>query len=241
MLPVMTERAVPTAADYGAALERLTAAADGAPAMRNVFGLAKSMIEMPLDDVRLLLASDEHLHRVGAVSVMDFRARRPGVTVEEREALFDLYLREHDRINTWDLVDRAAPHVVGGYLHDHDRAPLYELARSSDRWRRRTSVVATWFFIRSGDLDDIFALADLLAHDPEEVVQAPVGGFVREAGKRDPVRLRAFLDRHVPGLPATVLRHVIRNLPEDERQHYRRQASAGGKETLSDPHPGPRC
>jgi 3-methyladenine DNA glycosylase AlkD len=194
--------------------------------MRDVFDLAKSMIEMPLDDVRLLLASDERRHRVGAVSVMDFQARRTRVTDEERAALFDLYLREHDRINTWDLVDRAAPHVVGGYLHDHDRAPLYELARSSDRWRRRTSVVATWFFIRRGDVDDIFALADLLAHDPEEVVQAAVGGFVREAGKRDPDRLRAYLDRHVPGLPPTVLRHAITRLPETERQHYRRRASA---------------
>src|SRR3954452_5342200 len=225
MLPVMTERAAPTAADYGAALERLTAAADGAPAMRNVFGLAKSMIEMPLDDVRLLLASDEHLHRVGAVSVMDFRARRPGVTVEEREALFDLYLREHDRINTWDLVDRAAPHVVGGYLHDHDRAPLYELSRSSDPWRRRTSVVATWYFIRVGDLDDTFALADLLAHDPDEVVQAAVGGFVREAGRHDPQTLHTYLDRHVPGLPRTILRHAIRQLPQSERQRYRNLTS----------------
>jgi hypothetical protein len=54
-------------------------------------------------------------------------------------------------------------------------------------------------------------------------VQAAVGGFVREAVKRDPVRLRAYLDRQVPGLRATVLRHVIRNLPEAERQHYRRQ------------------
>jgi 3-methyladenine DNA glycosylase AlkD len=123
-------------------------------------------------------------------------------------------------------VDRAAPHVVGGYLQDHDRAPLCELARSSDRWRRRTSVVATWFFIRRGDLDDIFALAELLAHDPEEVVQAAVGGFVREAGKRDPVRLRAYLDRHVPGLPPIVLRHAIRHLPEDERQEYRRRAAS---------------
>ena len=132
---------------------------------------------------------------------MDFRARRRRVTDEERADLYELYVGEHDLINTWDLVDRAAPHVVGGYLHDRDRAPLYELARSSDPLRRRTSVVATWYFIRAGDLDDIFALADLLAHDPEEVVQAAVGGFVREAGKHDPARLRSYLDRHVPGLP----------------------------------------
>jgi 3-methyladenine DNA glycosylase AlkD len=217
----MSERTTASAAGFRAALEQLTTSSPDGPAMREVFGLAKSMADMPLDDVRLLLASDEHLHRVGAVSVMDFRARRTRITDDERAALFDVYVGEHDRIDTWDLVDRAAPHVVGGYLHDHDRAPLYALARSSDRWRRRTSVVATWFFIRRGDLDDIFALAELLAHDREEVVQAAVGGFVREAGKRDPDRLRAYLDRHVPGLPGTVLRHAIRHLPEDERRRYR--------------------
>jgi hypothetical protein len=219
MLESMRNAAVPTAANFATALEGLTTGR--APAMREVFTLAKSMIDMPLGDVRLLLASDGHLHRVGAVSIMDFRARRRRVTDEERAALYQLYVDEHDLINTWDLVDRAAPHVVGGYLHDRDRAPLYELSRSSDPWRRRTSVVATWYFIRVGDLDDTFALADLLAHDPDEVVQAAVGGFVREAGKHDPQRLHTYLDRHVPGLPKTILRHAIRHLPEDERQRYR--------------------
>ena len=225
MLGPMREPAVPTAADFATALEQLTTGR--APAMREVFTLAKTLIDMPLSEVRLLLASDEHLHRVGAVSIMDFRARRRRVTDEERAALYELYVDEHDLINTWDLVDRAAPHVVGGYLHDRDRAPLYELARAPDPWRRRTSVVATWYFIRVGDLDDTFALADLLAHDPEEVVQAAVGGFVREAGKHDPQRLRSYLDRHVPGLPTTILRHAIRHLPEGERQHYRTLARQG--------------
>jgi hypothetical protein len=224
MLEPMHEPAVPTSVDFATALEQLTTGR--AAAMREVFTLAKAMIDMPLDEVRLLLASDEHLHRVGAVSIMDFRARRRRVTDDERAALYELYVGEHDLINTWDLVDRAAPHVVGGYLHDRDRAPLYELSRSTDPWRRRTSVVATWYFIRGGDLDDTFALADLLAHDPEEVVQAAVGGFVREAGKHDPQRLRSYLDRHVPGLPRTILRHATRHLPESERQRYRDQTSS---------------
>ena len=71
----MGSRNAPTATDFGAALTQLTATPDDVPAMREVFGLAKSMIDMPLDEVRLLLASDDHLHRVGAVSVMDFRAK----------------------------------------------------------------------------------------------------------------------------------------------------------------------
>ena len=217
-----------TANDFVRALDGLPTAGKKPPAMGEVFALAKAMMDLPLDEVRTLLRSDDHLHRVGAVSVMDFRARRPRVTDGEREALFNLYLGEHDQINTWDLVDRAAPHVVGGYLVDRDRAPLYELARSPDPWRRRSSVVATWFFIRRGDLDATFAIGDLLANDPEEVVQAAVGGFVREAGKRAPAQLHSYLNRHLPGLPETVLRHLLRHLPEEERRSYRELARQRG-------------
>ena len=126
MLEAMHDPSVPTSADFATGLEQMTTGGR-APAMREVFALAKTLTDMPLGEVRHLLASDEHLHRVGAVSVMDFRARRRRVTDEERAALYELYVGEHDLINTWDLVDRAAPHVVGGYLHDHDRTPLYEL------------------------------------------------------------------------------------------------------------------
>ena len=72
----------PTAADFTRSLEQLTTGR--APAMREVFALAKTMMDMPLVEVRVLLASDEHLHHVGAVSVLDFRARRRLVTNQER-------------------------------------------------------------------------------------------------------------------------------------------------------------
>jgi len=52
-------------------------------------------------------------------------------------------LRRHDRIDDWDLVDRAAPHVVGGQLADLPRDPLFVLARSRHWWERRTTIVAT--------------------------------------------------------------------------------------------------
>ena len=64
----MQEPAVLTAADFATALKRLST--DGGDlAMREVFALAKTMMDMPLSEVRLLLASDVHLHRVGAVSM----------------------------------------------------------------------------------------------------------------------------------------------------------------------------
>ncbi len=157
---------------------------------------------------------------------MDWQARRRSTPADRRRALYELYLRRHDRIDDWDLVDRAAPHVVGGYLADRPRDPLYVLARSRHWWERRTAIVATWFFIRRGELDDTFALAEVLVDDPVELVQKAVGGWVREAGKRDLPRLRDFLDRHAATMPRTALRYAVEHLDAEERRHYMAMSKA---------------
>jgi len=188
--------------------------------MGNIFSLSKTFTAMPLREIETLLDASDHEMRVGAVSIMDFQARRRGTPEGHRRELFELYLRRHDRIDSWDLVDRAAPYVVGGYLFDKRRDPLYVLARSRHWWERRTAIVATYYFIRKGDLDDTFAIAELLAHDPERLVQLAVGGWVREAGKRDPDRLTGFLDRHARTMPRPALRYAIEHLDPGTRQQY---------------------
>jgi 3-methyladenine DNA glycosylase AlkD len=195
--------------------------------MRDVFTLAKTFTELDLDQVEVLLDSPIHQVRVGAVSIMDFQARRRTTPATRRKELYELYLRRHDRIDNWDLVDRAAPWVVGGYLHDQPRDPLYRLARSENVWERRTAIVATSYFIRQGRLDDTFGIAELLVDDGHDLVQKAVGGWLREAGKRDVARLRAFLDAHAATMPRTTLRYAIEHLDADERARYRSLRTAG--------------
>jgi len=193
----------------------------GSVRMADVFALAKRFVEMDLEQVVRLLESPVRELRVGAVRIMDFQARRRSTPEARRKALYQLYLRRHDRIDDWDLVDRAAPSVIGGYLADKPRDPLYDLARSESVWERRTAIVATWHFIRHGELDDTFAIAELLVDDHEHLIQTAVGGWVREAGKRDLGRLRAFLDTHAATMPRTTLRYAIDHLDADERRRYR--------------------
>jgi 3-methyladenine DNA glycosylase AlkD len=214
-----------TAAEFVAQLEPDVA---GRP-MRDVFALAKVSMDMPLDEIELLLESPIHKARAGAVSIMDFQARRKRTPQSQRLALYELYLRRHDRIDDWDLVDRAAPYVVGGYLADKPRDPLYALARSECVWERRTAIVATYFFIRRGELDDTFAIGEILVDDEHDLVQKAVGGWIREAGKRDREWLRAFLDEHAATMPRTALRYAIAQLDEPLRTHYLGLASAPGR------------
>ena len=216
----------PTASAFLARLRELRhrAAAPGTTSkrvpMRDVFALSKTFIHMAPTEIELLLNESTHDARVGAVAIMDWQARHRSTSPERRRELFELYLRRHDRIDTWDLVDRAAPYVVGGYLVDKPREPLYVLARSTHWWERRTAIVATYYFIRRDDFDDTFSIGDLLADDPYDLVQKAVGGWVREAGKRDRQRLLDYLDRHAATMPRTALQYATEHLEPETRQHY---------------------
>ncbi|MEO5891903.1 MAG: DNA alkylation repair protein [Ferruginibacter sp.] len=136
-----------------------------------IFDLAKHFIDMPLNEIEILIQSEYYEARMGAASIMDFQARSKKTTGARKKELFDLYLRRHDKINNWDLVDRSAPYVVGGYLFDKSRKILYKLARSRNVWERRTAIVSTYFFIRQNDLSDTFHIAEILVNDSHDLIQ----------------------------------------------------------------------
>ena len=168
-----------------------------------------------------MLEQDDHLAKVGAVSVMDFQARSRKTSPDRRQALFDLYIRRHDRIDTWDLVDRSAIWVVGEYLRDKPRDVLYELARSDRPTKRRTAILSTFAFIRHGELDDTYRIAEMLIGDDEDLVHKAVGWMLREAGKRDEARLVALLDQHAASMPRATVRYAIEKLDPEQRRSYR--------------------
>ena len=224
---VSPSKPITSVAEFDARLDGLQRAADASSStgpgripMGQLFNLGKDYIAASPEEIEVLLDRPDHSPRVVAVSIMDFQARLKTTADSRRQRLYELYLRRHDRIDTWDLVDRAAPYVVGGYLWDKPREPLYRLAVSSHWYERRTSIVSTWFFIRRGDLDDTFRIAEILADDPHDLVQKAVGGWIREAGKRDEQRLRSYLDSNAATMPRTALRYAIEQLPSDVRDHY---------------------
>jgi hypothetical protein len=104
--------------------------ADGGIGMGQIFALAKELMNMDPVEIERLLDRSNHEVRVGAVSIMDWQARSKTTTDERRRDLYELYIRRHDRIDAWDLVDRSAIWVVGEYLVDKPRDVLYDLARS---------------------------------------------------------------------------------------------------------------
>lgn len=188
--------------------------------MGEVFALAKRALALGPEHLEQLLRSPVHEVRAGACSAMGKSAAHPNATDARRAELFALYLRRHDRINNWDLVDLAAAPVVGGHLFDRDRGPLRDLALD-DFWpRRRTAVVAAAHFIRRGQVADTFALAEQLVRDPHPLVQKGVGWMLRYAGDTDRPALLGFLDRHAAAMPRVMLRYAAEKLPPEQRKDF---------------------
>ena len=186
----------------------------------DVFKTAKAFTDMPLDEIEKLLDSDFYEIRMGAVSIMDYQAKHKKTPETRKKELFDLYIRRHDRLNNWDFPDRGAPGIIGEYLIDKPRDILYELAQSEDPWKRRTAIVSTYAFIKKGDVDDTFKIAEILVNDTHELINKAVGSWLREAGKKDEARLRQFLDRHAPTMPRVTLRFAIEKLDKPVKTYY---------------------
>lgn len=186
----------------------------------DVFRTAKEFKNMSIVEINKLLDSDFYEIRMGGVSIMDFQSREKKVPEERKKELFDLYINRHDRLNNWDFVDRAACNVVGRYLEGKPRGILYELAKSDNVWERRTAIVSTHHFIKSGDLDDTFRIAEILMYDEHELINKAVGSFIREAGKKDENRLKRLLDKYASTMPRVTLRYAVEKFDQETRMHY---------------------
>ena len=132
-----------------------------------------------------------------------------------------MYLRRHDRINNWDLVDVCAIYVVGGYLFDKPRAVLYKLAKSKNMWERRTAILATFSFIKRGEFDDTFAIAKVLVADKQDLIHKAAGWMLRSVGDKDRAALETFLDTHAATMPRAMLSNAIEKFTPAEKAHYR--------------------
>ncbi len=134
--------------------------------------------------------------------------------------IYKEYLGYFPHINNWDLVDVSCHKVIGPELEEKSRKVLYKWARSRNMWVRRISMVSTWHFIRMGELDDCFSLAELLLGDSHDLMHKAVGWMLREAGKKDRKRLNRFLDKYAPTMPRVTLRYAIERHTEGRRKIY---------------------
>lgn len=180
----------------------------------------KDFQDISTEDVIVLLESAIHEERLLALLILVRKYVKGNQTAQKR--IFRLYLKKTKFINSWDLVDGSAHHIVGDYLMDKNKAPLYRLAKSEDLWERRIAIVATLYFIKHGKYEETLKIAKTLLTDKEDLIHKAVGWMLREIGKRDMTFEEMFLKQHYKEMPRTMLRYAIEKFPEPKRQKYLR-------------------
>ena len=181
----------------------------------NIRAIAKQYKNISLNEIRELMQSEWHEVRLCALLIMVEKSKKKDEAL--RQQLFDLYLSQTDRINNWDLVDLSCRFIIGEYLLDKSRDILYHLAQSPLLWDNRIAIVSTYAFIRKGQLEDTYALSDLMMHHPHDLMHKAIGWMLREAGKRDANRLYNYVMSHRADMPRTMLRYAIEKFSPAER------------------------
>ncbi len=181
----------------------------------NIRAIAKLHKDVSIEEIRKLIQSEWHEVRLCALIIMVEKSKKKDEAL--RKELFNLYLSQTKRINNWDLVDLSCRFIIGEYLLDKSRDILYQLAQSPLLWDNRIAIVSTYAFIRKGQLEDTYALSDLMMQHPHDLMHKAIGWMLREAGKRDSERLYDYVMSHRADMPRTMLRYAIEKFSPKER------------------------
>lgn len=179
---------------------------------------AKEFKNTPLPEILRVLTSTFHEERLLALFMLvnKFSKGLP----HERKEIYELYLKNTKYINNWDLVDSSAGYIVGAYLADKDKQPIYRMADSINLWERRIAIMSTFPMIRANDFTTTLNVSQVLLKDEEDLIHKSVGWMLREIGKRNLSVEEAFLKKHYKGMPRTMLRYAIEKFPNKERKRY---------------------
>lgn len=185
------------------------------PVLRKI---ARGHVSLGFGDLQRLLASPIHEFRAAALEILVARYARADESRRKRIVAF--YLRQTARMNNWDLVDAAAPYILGKHLIARSRKVLHALAKSANLWERRIAIVATLGLIRAGETAETFRIAEKLLADEHDLIHKAVGWALRESGKVSTSQLVSFLQRHYRRLPRTTLRYAIERFPAAQRKRF---------------------
>lgn len=162
--------------------------------------ISKKYITLGREDVLLLLSSKFHEERLVALMIMCAR----GMTAE--------YLKNTQYVNNWDLVDTSAYKLID------DEKVLFKLVKSKNMWEQRIAMVATYAWIKKGELDVAYTIADMLLSHTHDLMHKAVGWMLREAGKKDEARLKKYVEENYKRMSRTTLRYAIERFGEEVRK-----------------------
>ncbi len=212
--------------------------------------VAKQFIDVDLDVLKKLLYSKIHEERLLALLIL-VEQNKQAIQKSDKNTqrrIVRFYLKHKRRVNNWDLVDLSAHYILGQAILGklENEKILDELINSSIMWDRRISIIASWIFIRQGNIKPTLRLAKKLLNDQEDLMHKAVGWMLREAwklgelntrsrqttkvkkeheiknrkGKKSQKQVEEFLIKNYNKLPRTTLRYAIERMPESKRKQF---------------------
>jgi 3-methyladenine DNA glycosylase AlkD len=180
---------------------------------------ASNYKDLTLQDIQELLKSKIHEYRLTALFILIQQYNK--ADEKKKKKIFNLYLKNTDNINNWDLIDLSAPNIIGNYLLNRPRDVLYNLANSNSLWEKRISILSTFEFIKNNEYKDTLKISKILLNDNHDLIHKSVGWMLREVGKRvSQQKEEEFLKKYYKTMPRTMLRYAIERFEESKRQSY---------------------
>ncbi len=156
-----------------------------------------------------------HECRVAAVELLDLYSSL--LEPEDIEVL-ERMVRES---RTWALVDGLAASLIGGLLQRHpdSSAILDRWAVDPDFWVRRAALLSFLEPLRrgEGDFARFAAYADAMLEETEFFIRKALGWVLREASKRRPDLVEAWLAPRTHRVSGVTIREAVKYLPESRR------------------------
>lgn len=176
--------------------------------------------DLNLDDIRQLLQSGIHEHRLTAVLMLVLKYEK-SKDIELKIRIVEFYLQNTLRFNNWDLVDSGCYKILGHFTFTQNREDiLYKLAESDNLWEKRMAIVSTYHFIKNKSLEIVSEIVLMNMNHPHDLIQKANGWMLREMGNMDDAKLMDFLDEHASQLPRTTLSYAIEKLDNILRKYY---------------------
>lgn len=184
--------------------------------------IAKKFKDLSLLEVEALLNQKIHEFRLTALLILSLQFEKGNL--DEQKKIYNLYIKNIDNVNNWDLVDLSAPKILGEYLSKRPKKELCDvltkLSDSHSLWHNRIAILATYPILKAGNFTHIKLLAKKLMNHPHDLIHKALGWMLREVGKKDEKALVEFLDKYTTQMPRTMLRYSIEKFPEKKRKYY---------------------
>jgi 3-methyladenine DNA glycosylase AlkD len=121
-------------------------------------------------------------------------------------------------VSNWASCDTLCNHTIGTIveMYPEHMMELKKWAQSKNRWVRRASAVTLIVPAKKGKfLSDIFAIADILLIDSDDMVQKGYGWMLKVASQTHQKEVFDYVMQNKSVMPRTALRYAIEKMPKE--------------------------